>query len=83
MVLERLKCLFLQNCAPKFGAAMQDLEERFSSQILKNAAQQASRTASRSPFQQSSAGDFGSTARSRELAGMPRRRPPPRGVAPC
>ena len=69
-----------ENCAPKFGAAMQDLEERFSSAILKNAAQQASRTASRSPFQQMSSGDFGSTARSRELAGMSRRRPPPRGA---
>jgi len=70
------------NMAPKFGAAMQDLEERFSTQILKNAAQQATRTASRSPFQQTSSGDFGSTARSRELAGMSRRRPPPRGAAP-
>ena len=69
------------NMAPKFGAAMQDLEERFSTQILKNAAQQATRTSSRSPFQQTSSGDFGSTARSRELAGMSRRRPPPRGAA--
>ena len=69
-----------ENCAPKFGATMQDLEERFSSAILKNATQQASRTTSRSPFQQMSSGDFGSTARSRELAGMSRRRPPPRGA---
>ena len=70
------------NCAPKFATAMQDLEERFSSAIIKNAAQQASRTASRSPFQQGASGSFGSTARSRELAGQPRRRPPPRAVAP-
>ena len=54
------------NLAPKFTTAMHDLEERFSTAIIKNAAMQASRTQSRSPFQQSAAGGFKSTARSRE-----------------
>ena len=58
------------NLAPKFNAAMQDLEERFSSYVLKSAAQQASRVSNRSPFQQFSSGDIGSTARSREAAGQ-------------
>ena len=73
------------NLAPKFTTAMHDLEERFSTAIIKNAAMQASRTQSRSPFQQSAAGGFGSTARSREQAGQPRQRarfqPPSSGAA--
>ena len=64
-----------ENLAPKFNAAMSDLEERFSSYVLKSAAQQASRVSNRSPFQQYSSGDFGSTAKSREAAGQPRHRP--------
>ena len=68
------------NLAPKFNAAMQDLEERFSNYVIKSAAQQASRVSNRSPFQQYSSGGFGSTARSREAAGQPRR-PPQRLLA--
>ena len=61
-----------ENLAPKYQTVISDLEQRFSSQIAKQAAYTATRTdaglPTRTPFQSKASGSFGSTVGSRTAA---------------